>query len=156
MVTFWGTRGLEPQHRNFRGHNSAHNSLYLSLMYHFYNKIVRYIILPSFFRNLGLDRWHVQEHTTLWMEPGLNITFVQFLPRIRQTTKRDVYLASNWADERQKVSLRSGPCGFSPLCFRRVLHLSRDISMLPTTSRSDFPLVKITFLENLHLFPFSK
>ena len=42
------------------------------------------------------------------------------------------------------------------ICFRKASCLSMDISMLPASSRLNFPLVKITPLENLHLFPLSK
>ena len=71
-------------------------------MYHFYNKTVRYIILSSFFRNLSLDRWHVQEDTTLWMEPG----FVWFL---LQTDRQDgcvfsIWLGRGWQSQSQEWS----------------------------------------------------
>ena len=40
------------------------------------------------------------------------------------------------------------------ICFRKASYLSRDISMLPASSRLDFPVVRITCLENLHFhFP---
>ena len=98
--------GLQFKRSQRVGHNwatntSDHKKLFLSLMYHFYNKTVRYIILPSFFRNLSLDRWHVQEDTTLWMEPG----FVWFLP---ETDRQDgcvfVWPGRGWQSQSQEWS----------------------------------------------------
>ena len=145
--------GLQFKRSQTVGHNwatntSDHKKLFLSLMYHFYNKTVKIHNIA-----LVLQKFKFRQMT---YPGGHNSVDGARLCLVSPWDRPPGWMCIRLTGQKVAESVSGVVLGELFICFRKASYLSRDISMLPASSSLDFPVVRITCLENLHLFPLSK